>query len=152
MPLVERQRLLRVYRAAVQAYHESVASLDERMFHEALQGTELARNQAEAARIALLKHEHLNVASIGPKPVESASNQISIIGSTVSLFNVNTEHWDLFEITDCGIPPAGALAYVPSAGHEQGRWILDRNDMRQSTTLYLTEAGLNILREAGLEM
>ena len=156
MPLVERQRLLRAYRAAVQAYYEAGASFDEATFHDALQRTELARKQVETARAALLKHEHLHVASIGPVVKDAEPDRIVIIGSTVALFNVSTEHWDLFEIAVSGAPPAGALAYAPLPGNERGQWIIDRQEMsdreKQNVKLYFTEAGLTILREAGLEM
>ncbi len=156
MPLQERQRLLRAYRAAIQAYHEAGASFEDATFHDALHRTELARSRVEAARIALLKHEHLHVASLGPRTAEPEADAVAMIGSTVALFNVATEHWDLFEIAVSGPPPAGALAYAPQPGNERGRWITDPRDMsayeEQNVKLYFTEAGLAILREAGLEM
>lgn len=156
MPLAERQRLLRAYRAAVQAYYEAGASFDEATFHDALQRMELARNQVETARAALLKHEHRHAASIGPRPEASEPDRIVIIGSTVALFNVSTEHWDLFEIAVCGQPPAGALAYAPLSGDERGRWIVGQQEMTsrqmENVKLYFTEAGLNLLRKGGLEM
>ncbi|MEI9814756.1 MAG: hypothetical protein WDO18_19905 [Acidobacteriota bacterium] len=147
---------MRAYRAAVQAYHEAGSSFDLTAFHDALQRMELARNQAETARTALLRHEHLHMASDRPKVRESGTDQITIIGSTVALFNVGTEHWDLFEIGVCGPPPTGALAYMPSRGNETGQWIVDPQELsdreKQNAKLFFTEAGLAILREAGLEM
>lgn len=153
MPLEERQRLLRAYRAAVQAYHEAASSFDESRFHDSLHRTELARNRTETARAALLRHEHMHVDSLTPKPKDDA-NRIVIIGSTVSLFNLSTGHWDLFELAISGQPPADALAYAPAPGSEPGQWITDTQEMndRQNEKLFFTEAGLSILREAGLEM
>ncbi len=153
MPLEERQRLLRAYRAAVQAYHEAAASFDESRFQDSLHHTELARNRTETARAALLRHEHMHVDSLTPKPKDDA-NRIVIIGSTVSLFNLNSGHWDLFELAISGQPPADALAYAPSHGSEPGDWITDAREMdrRQNEKLFFTEAGLAILRDNGLEM
>ena len=98
MPLIERDRLLRAYRAAVHNYNESFTDFDELRFHDSLQRTERARNQVDAARAALLKHEHRNVDAIGPQHKPRVPGRIVIVGSTVSLFNLSTGHWDLFEI------------------------------------------------------
>ena len=152
MPLLERDRLLRAYRAAVHNYNESFANFDELRFHDSLQRTERALNQVEAAREALLKHEHRNVDAIGPQHKPRVPGRIVIVGSTVSLFELTTGHWELFEIGAVGHPPADALAYAPGGNV----WITDVQDMNdrqnQHTTMYFTEAGLAILRDAGLEM
>jgi len=145
MPLEERQRLLRAYRAAVQAYHDASAGFDEAAFQDSLERTEQARNQAETARAALLKHER----GEAPDPVSTA-------GSAVALFNVSTERWVLFEITECGPPPEGAMAYTALPQHQRGDWIVSPEEMqereRRQANLYYTEAGLAVLRKAGLEM
>lgn len=139
MALTERQRFLRDYRVAVQAYSEAVENFDETSFADALKRTEAARERAENARAALL----------------GAANSSASGGSTL-LFNIDTERWVVFEMAECGSPPAGALAYVPSPGHQRGEWIVTAQEMsnreRQSVKLYFTEAGLSILRKAGLEM
>ena len=156
MSLEERQRLLRAYRAAVQAYHEASVGFDEAAFRDSLQRTELARNQAEITRAALLKHEHLGAIFSGPKAKEESPNRIVITGSTVHLFNVNTERWVLFEITECGPPPHGAMAYAALPEHQRGDWIVGAQELSEQegrkAKLYYTEAGLAVLREAGLEM
>jgi hypothetical protein len=125
-------------------------------FHDALQRSERARNQVEAARAALFKHEDLPLESGGSKMKGTGSDSSVLVGSSVALFNVNTERWVLFEISESGQPPEGALAYAPLPGRERGEWIVDMQEMsdreRQNVKLYYTEAGLAILREAGLEM
>lgn len=154
MPLEQRQKLLLAYRSAVHAYNEALATFDESNFHHSLKRTERCRAQAEAARRELLHHEHLNVDLLDPKQPEP--NRIVIIGSTVSLFNLSTGHWDLFELSVTGHPPSDALAYAPSPANDPGEWISDSDifDQRQreNVRLYFTESGLAILREAGLEM
>jgi hypothetical protein len=154
MPLAERQRLLLAYRAAVQSYHEATARFDESMFHDSLHRTEKARQKAEAARAALLKHEHLNIDALGRMPTPSEPKRTVVIGSTVALFNLSTGHWDLFEVALTGPPPTEALAYAAAPANETGQWISDAQEMdeRQNEKLFFTEAGLTILREAGLEM
>lgn len=153
MAFEERQRLLRAYRAAVQAYHEAGAKFDESTFQESLQRMERARNQAETARVALLTHEHL---PLGSAAKDASASPVAMNGSTVMLFNIDTERWVLFDIGECGPPPERALAYAPEPGHKQGEWVADAREMnsreRQHVKLYYTEAGLAILREAGLEM
>ncbi len=154
MALSERERLLRAYRAAIQTYHEASASFDEAMFRDSLLRTERARSQVETARAALFRHENLPLESRGAKVGEASGS--TALGSTVPLFNVDTERWVLFEIAECGSPPEGALAYAPAPGHQRGEWVADVEEMsareRRNVKLYYTEAGLAILREAGLEM
>ena len=79
-----------------------------------------------------------------------------VTGSTVALFNVNTERWVLFEIAECGLPPDGAMAYAALPEHKRGDWIVGPQEMRDreqhNAKLYYTEAGLAVLRAAGLEM
>jgi len=74
----------------------------------------------------------------------------------VRLFNVKAEHWETVSTAVHGHPPKGALAYHPAETPESAYWIVDRQDLAAKldagATLRYTEAGLNILREEGLEM
>ena len=74
----------------------------------------------------------------------------------VRLFNVGSEHWEQVETAVHGHPPKGALGYHPAETPEGTYWIVDRSDLqeklRAGAALRYTEAGLNILREEGLEM
>jgi hypothetical protein len=152
MPLQERHRLIRAFRATVQSYHDAVEHIDENNLHATLHKAELARSRVESARAALLRHEHLPVLPTSP----TTSQGVPLNGSSVALFNVDTERWVLFEIATAGAPPDGALAFAPPPSHNPGLWITDPRDMsereRHNEKLYFTEAGLAILRAAGLEM
>jgi hypothetical protein len=155
MAFEERQRFVRAYRAAVQAYNEAGAGFDTLTFHDALHQMESARNKVEAARVVLLKHENLYV-DPAAKAKDAGTNRAANGSSTVVLFNVDTERWVIFESVECGPPPEGALAYAAMPDHQRGEWIADAREMsareNQNMKLYYTEAGLALLREAGLEM
>ena len=149
MSCTERQKLVGLYQAAVRAYHEAADSLETDVFTEAWQRAELERKKANSARAELLHHERVHACSSG-------SRTNSSVFGTLSLFSVDRERWEPFEVAACGQPPAGALAYKILLGREGGQWVIDPQELNgrqpQVAELHLTEAGLKALRESGLEM